>query len=380
MNEIYFLTAGILIAFAALAFFVHTKFKQLQEPSDDNAQKLMLEVIENLRKEINHTSGERRKETLQTLDLLENKFAHLNKSVDQKLTDNTKKLDARLDGAAREIAKVSGELGKMAEIRGSVESLTNFLKHSKRRGNLGEQGLNEMLSEVLPKEKWKVQHQFSSGENVDAIIETKNGLIPIDSKFPLENFEKMREATTEKEVETFRKEFQKDCKKHIDAIAKKYIKPEEGTLDFAIMYLPAESLYNEASENIEISKYARNKNVQLVSPNSLFYFLRVVLVAYQSEKFEENAKKVLSLIAGVKTEAGKFGENLSVLNRHVGNAKTKMDEVVGGYARLEGKIDRVGEYSDALPLGEVAEESRAEKLPFAEIREKQEGENSLPLE
>ncbi|MCK5472303.1 DNA recombination protein RmuC, partial [Candidatus Gracilibacteria bacterium] len=81
-----------------------------------------------------------------------------------------------------------------------MESLTNFLKHSKRRGNLGEQGLNEMLSEVLPKEKWKVQHQFNSGENVDAIIETKNGLIPIDSKFPLENFEKMRGATIEKEV------------------------------------------------------------------------------------------------------------------------------------------------------------------------------------
>ncbi len=378
MNE--FLILGIfLLAFAAFAFFMHSKFKQLQKPEDDSSQRLMLEVIENLRKEINHTSGERRKETLQTLDLLENKFAHLNKSVDSKIAENTKVVSERLDNAAKVIRQVSGELGKMSEIRGSVESLTNFLKHSKRRGNLGEQGLNEMLSEVLPKEKWKVQHQFNSGENVDAIIETKNGLIPIDSKFPLENFEKMRGATIEKEVETFRKEFQKDCKKHIDAIAKKYIKPEEGTLDFAIMYLPAESLYNEASESIEISKYARLKNVQLVSPNSLFYFLRVVLVAYQSEKFEENAKKVLSLIAGVKQEATKFGDNLGVLNRHVGNAKTKMDEVVGGYARLEGKIERVGEYSDALPLSEVAEDDGAEKLPLTETPKKEEEKNSLSL-
>ncbi len=354
--EIYFLAFAFLLAFGAFAFFMHTKFQQLQKPNDDASQKLMLDVIENLRKEINHQGGEQRKETLKTLELLENKFAHLNKSVDSKISENTKILGERLDNAAKVIGQVSGELGKMSEIRSSVESLTNFLKHSKRRGNLGEQGLNDMLSEVLPKEKWKVQYQFNSGENVDAVIETKNGLIPIDSKFPLENFEKMREAENEKDVEAFRKEFQKDCKKHIDAIAKKYIKPEENTLDFAVMYLPAESLYNEASENIEISKHARSKNVQLVSPNSLFYFLRVVLVAYQSEKFEENAKKVLSLIAGVKQETTRFGDNLGVLNKHVGNAKKNMDEVMGGYARLEGKIDRVGEYSDALPLSEVAEE------------------------
>ena len=363
MND-FLLLGIILFVFAALAFFVHRKFAELRKPDDSDSQKLMLAVIENLRKEIHSQSGESRKETLKTLELLENKFANLNESVDKKLAENTKKLDARLDGAAREIAKVSGELGKMSEIRGSVESLTNFLKHSKRRGNLGEEGLKEMLSEALPKEKWKLQFQFSSGEAVDAVIETKNGRIPVDSKFPLENFDKMRTATDEKETETFRKEFGKDVKKHIDAIAKKYIRPEEGTTDFAVMYLPAESIYNEASENSEISKHARSRNVQLVSPNSFFSFLRVVLIAFQSEKFEENAKKVLSLISGVKTEAGKFGENLSVLNRHVSNSKTKMDEVVGGFARLETKIERVGEYSDSLPLAEVEEKGEGEKLPL----------------
>ena len=361
--ENYFL-AGILLVVVALAIFVSRKFAEIQKPSDENSQKLMLDVIENLRKEVHHQSGETQKNTLATLDLLEKKFANLNESVDQKLNENTKKLDARLDGAAREIAKVSGELGKMAEIRGSVESLTNFLKHSKRRGNLGEEGLKEMLAEALPREKWKLQFAFSGGEAVDAIIETKNGNIPVDSKFPLENFEKMRTAADEKIAETFRREFAKDCKKHIDAIAKKYIRPEEGTTDFAVLYLPAESIYNEASENNELSKYARSKNVQLVSPNSFFYFLRVVLIAFQSEKFEENAKKVLSLIAGVKTEAGKFGASLELTAKHLGNAKKNMDETVAGFGKLEGKIERVGEYSDALPLGEVAEESKEEKLPL----------------
>ncbi len=362
--EIYLLAGAILLAFAALAFFVSKKFAELAKPSEDNAQKLMLDVIENLRKEIHHQTGETQKTTLQTLDLLEKKFANLNDSVDQKLTDNTKKLDARLDGAAREIAKVSGELGKMAEIRGSVESLTNFLKHSKRRGNLGEEGLKEMLAEALPREKWKLQFAFAGGEAVDAIIETKNGNIPVDSKFPLENFEKMRTAADEKIAETFRREFAKDCKKHIDAIAKKYIRPEEGTTDFAVLYLPAESIYNEASENSEISRYARAKNIQLVSPNSFFYFLRVVLIAFQSEKFEENAKKVLALIAGVKTEAGKFGANLELTAKHLNNAKKNMDDTVSSYQRLESKIERVGEYSDAVPLAEVAEEEIEVELPL----------------
>lgn len=356
--EIYFFLFIILAAFAGLAFFVHKKFTELAKPDDSESAKLMLGVIENLRKSTDSN-------THKTLDLLESKFANLNESVDKKLTENTKRLDARLDGAAREISKVSSELGKVTEIRSSVDSLTNFLKSSKRRGNLGEEGLKEMLNDSLPKEKWKLQHQFSSGEAVDAVIETKNGLIPVDAKFPLENFEKMREAKEEKEVEAFQKEFMRDVKKHIDAIARKYIKPEENTTDFAVMYLPAESLYNEVSEDLEVSRYARSRNVQLVSPNSFFYFLRVVLIAFQSEKFEENAKKVLSLIAGVKQENKKFGENLGVLNKHVSNSKAKMDEVLGGYTRLESKIERVGEYSDALPLSEVKEEDeKGEKLPL----------------
>jgi len=362
--EIYVLPITILVAFVVFAFFVHRKFAELAKPSDDSSQKLMLDVIENLRKEVHHQSGESQKTTLKTLDLLEAKFANLNKSVDSKLAENTKNLSERLDNAAKVIGAVKGELGKMSEIRGSVESLTNFLKSSKRRGNLGEEGLKEMLAEALPQERWKLQHQFSSGEAVDAIIETKNGIIPVDSKFPLENFDKMRNSNDDKAAEGFRKEFAKDVKKHIDAIAKKYIKPEEGTTDFAVMYLPAESIYNEASENAEVSKHARSKNIQLVSPNSFFYFLRVVLIAFQSEQFEENAKKVLSLIKGVKTEATKFGDNLSVLNRHVTNSKTKMDEVVGGFARLDSKIERVGEYSDAVPLAEVAEDSKKEKMPL----------------
>lgn len=372
--EIYIIVIVIILAFAGFAYFVQAKLAELQKPADENAQKLMLNVIENLRKEINHQGGEQRRETMKTLELLEHKFSNLNKSVDGKIAENTKVLSERLDNAAKVIGAVKGELGKMSEIRGSVESLTNFLKHGKRRGNLGEEGLKEMLSDSLPKEKWKLQHAFPSGDTVDAVIETKNGMIPIDSKFPLENFEKMQQADDEKERDGFRNEFKKDVKRHIDSIGRKYIRPEEGTVDFAIMYLPAESIYNEASENAEIAKYSRSRNVQLVSPNSLFYFLRVVLIAYQSEKFEENAKKVLSLIAGVKQEATKFGEGLELTAKHLSNAKKNMDDTVAGYQKLELKIDRVGEYGDALPLLKEKEKRAKKAVSEAEDEEK------LPLE
>lgn len=338
---------GILALAIGAIFFalwhLQRKLQDLTKPEDAEKQKIFLQMLENLRKEIRLSSGEQRQEMLKTLTLLENKFTNFNQSVDAKIAENTKILGERLDNAARVIGAVRGELGKMQEIRGAVDSLTNFLRHNKRRGDLGEEGLKEMLNEALPREKFELQFPFRSGEKVDAIIKTKNGLIPVDAKFPLENFEKLTHATEPKIQTSFRLAFQKDVKKHLDAIAQKYLRPDEGTTDFAVMYLPAESLFNEASENVEICKYARAKKIQMVSPSSFFYFLRVILMAYQSERFAENAKQVLHLIAGVKVEATKFGEGLNLTAKHLNHANTKMQESLTSYQKLEMKIERVQE-------------------------------------
>jgi len=333
-----------------------SKIALLTKPAEDPAQKLMLDVIEKLRAEMSHSSGENRKELSARLDatlkLLENQFSNLNKSVDTKIAENTKVLGERLDNAAKVIGAVKGELGKMHEIGENVKSFTDFLRHSKKRGTLGEQGLNEMLADILPRDKFAMQYKFSNGDTVDAIIKTTNGLIPIDAKFPLENFRTFINANDEVTRVAGKKEFFKDVKRHIDAIAKKYIRPDEGTTDFAVMYVPAESVHYEAAiAEDSLAEYARGHRVHLVSPNGLFYFLRVILIAFQSQKIEENAKKVLSMIAGVKTESLRFGENIGILARHVTNAKTKMDEVGAGFQKLEGKIERVSE------LGEGDEEA-----------------------
>lgn len=348
MTDVFILGILILLVLAAVFLFWYfaRQFKVLQRSAGEDDQRLFLQIIENLRKEIRSSSGEQRQEMLKTLTLLENKFTNFNKSVDAKIAENTRILGERLDNAARVIGSVKGELGKVQEIRGAVDSLTNFLRHNKRRGDFGEEGLRDMLSEALPAEKFALQFAFRNGEKVDAVIKTKNGFIPVDSKFPLENFERLTQTTDLKLQAGFRQKFQNDVKKHVDAIAQKYVRPDEGTTDFAVMYLPAESLFNEASESGEVCKYARLKKVQLVSPNSFFYFLRVILVAYQSERFAENAKRVLSLIAGVRVEAAKFGEGLTLTAKHLNHANLKMQESLTGYQRLEMKIERVEELKE----------------------------------
>lgn len=354
----------VLLALFGLAFFIVQLNQKLVAPKDDSeSMRLMLQTIENLRKEVQQSGGENRKELQSrldaTLELLNKQFNQLNKSVDLKISENTKVLGERLDNAAKVIAATNKEMGKISEISGAVENLNNFLRHSKRRGNLGEEGLKEMLGEVLPADKWKLQYAFRGGEVVDAIIDTNNGIIPIDSKFPLENFERLQLAGNKTDEESARKEFGKDVKKHIDAIAKKYIRPDEGTTDFAVMYVPAESVHYEAAiASDELAKYARERRVHLVSPASLFYFLRVILIAFQSQRFEENAKRVLGLIAGVKTESEKFGATLELTAKHVTNAKAQMDNAVAGYQKLETRIDRISEES----VGEISTEPRAGQL------------------
>src|SRR5206468_9986502 len=135
--------------------------------------------------------------------------------------------------------------GQMNEIGRNMRELQEFLKSPKLRGNIGEQVLKDLISQIFPKNSFYLQHQFKSGDKVDAAIKTDAGILPIDSKFPMENFQKFNKSQTDEEKVHYQKEFARDVKKHIDAISKKYILPEEGTMDFALMYVPSESVYYE---------------------------------------------------------------------------------------------------------------------------------------
>lgn len=236
-------------------------------------------------------------------------------------------------------AEVSKELGRVQEIGHMMKDFQDFLRSPKLRGNIGEQVLRDLLGQVLPKSNFSLQYQFQEGQMVDAIIKTKQGIIPIDSKFPIESFKKLNQAKEEEKAK-FSKEFIRDIKRHIDAISKKYILPQEGTVDFALMYIPSEPVYYEITLNQpELLDHGYNKKVYFVSPNSFYYFLKIIMVGLEGAKIEEASKKILEGLKAIELESVKFGGELSTLASHINHAKGASDKAQSRYGRLVGRID-----------------------------------------
>ncbi len=235
--------------------------------------------------------------------------------------------------------QISMELGRVQEIGHAMRDFQDFLRSPKLRGNIGEQVLRDLLNQVLPKNNFSLQYQFQEGQIVDAIIKTKQGIIPIDSKFPMESFKKLNQAKEEEKAE-FSREFIRDIKKHIDDISKKYILPQEGTVDFALMYIPSEPVYYEITLNQpELLDYGYNKKVYFVSPNSFYYFLKIIMVGLEGAKIEEASKRILEGLKAIELESVKFGEELSTLASHIDHAKGASDRAQSRYGRLVGRID-----------------------------------------
>lgn len=260
--------------------------------------------------------------------------------VTKVLQENTRQLNARLDNAARVIGDLKGSLGEMSEVGRGIKSLQEFLQSPKLRGNIGEQVLSDMIGQSFPKNSFYLQYGFKSGVKVDALLKTDAGYLCIDAKFPMENFQKMHQAETEKEREQAKKEFINDVKKHIGDISKKYILPEEGTLDFALMYIPSEAVYYEIANQNELMNYARRERVYPVSPNTLYAHLQVLLLSFQGKELEAKSKQVFQLLRAMQKDYGKLEETLGVLGRHVGNAYNSMSVVLSTFNVLGQKISQ----------------------------------------
>lgn len=262
--------------------------------------------------------------------------------MNERLDKTTNALSSRLDRAAEVIMAVQKELGTVQERFKGFEEFSELL-HPKLRGNIGEQILADMLAQVFSEKHYSLQYKFREGETVDAVIRTQAGLIPIDSKFPLENFKQYTRADTDNKQEIARKDFMKAVKRHVDDIAKKYLKPEEGTVNFGVMYVPSENVYYHilTDDESDLLEYAKGKGVLVISPHGFFNFLRIVMMGMERNKLQEQAQKIWDILKGVQQESVRFSESLGVLSRHITNAKNSMDAVQSGYGKLTGKIDRV---------------------------------------
>lgn len=330
----------LLLIIAALVaigfFFLFRQIKALEsKKTDDESLKVLTQWLQGMQ-----TSVERNTESTQ-----------------KQLAESSRSLNERLDRATTVIAGVQKEVGQMSEIGRSMKDLQEFLNSPKLRGNLGEHILKELLGQFLPKESFHLQYRFRTGEIVDAAIETESGIIPIDAKFPLENFKALQKAETEADKALFQKKLTVDVKHHIDDIARKYILPDEGTIDYALMYVPSEPVYYEIiANNLEITDYAHKKRVLPVSPSTFYAYMRAILMSFEGKKIEERAKTILSSLRAVKTESDKFGEALRILTRHINDTKNTADLVNNRFANLSGKIKIAGGLKSA-------KEKNPESLP-----------------
>jgi len=291
----------------------------------------------------------------QAMALLQNQINALNTQLAQSLQQTRESVNTRLDNAAQVIQNVSKQLGQLDEssrrifdIGKDMASLQEVLRSPKLRGNLSELFLDDLLSQIMPAEHYRTQYAFRGGEIVDAIIILKSGFVPVDAKFPLENFRKFAEAQTDDEKKAARGMFSRDVKRHVDAIANKYIRTDEGTFDFALMYIPAENVYYETiikdeefGGEMALFNYALAKRVIPVSPNSFYAYLQTILLGLKGMRVEESARDMLNRLAGLRKEFEKFGESFRLIGQHLENSKKKFEEAEKRLGRLDGKMEQI---------------------------------------
>jgi DNA recombination protein RmuC len=327
MTDLLIIIVILIIGFAFLFFFINKKLSEMARSKPDTS---LIEWLRTMQQSLDVTNR-----------TIHDSLQSNSTTMVRTLQENSRQLNERLDKAAAVIGDVGKEVGKMSEIGRNMQELQDFLKSPKLRGNIGEQVLKDLITQIFPKNSFHLQYTFSSGEKVDAAIKTDAGILPIDAKFPMENFQKLSKAKTEEEVKVFKKDFVRDIKKHIDAIAKKYILPDEGTMDFALMYLPSETVFYEIVQMDDLVEYAKQQRVYIVSPTTLYAHLQTILLSYEGRKIEAQSKEMLKLLRGLQIDYDKVNDSLDVLGKHMGNASNQFSNVQRGIHGLGNKISSV---------------------------------------
>jgi len=273
------------------------------------------------------------------LKSLQQSFDTTNRTTNASLQQNYRELFSRLDQATSVIGDLKKEAGAFGEVSRSMKDLQDYLKSPKLRGNIGEQVLNDLLGQMFPKSGYKLQHRFKGGSIVDAAIKTQAGILPIDSKFPMENFQKIYQSSTQTEKTQARSAFVRDVKKHIKDISGKYILPEEGTLDFALMYIPSESVYYEIVNEQEILDLSRDVRVYPVSPTTLYANLQTILLSLEGQKIAGKTAEVFTLLRAVQKDYEKLNENFTLLGKHLTNAYNSMNSTSQTMNQIGNKLD-----------------------------------------
>ncbi len=377
MEEIY-LVIGLIIA-TALAFIFFVEMRQRKVFEEIKAERslpmwaLMQQQMEQLRGEISEGLNQNIFLLTEQQRAINEQLRGITEQVNRQLLDSSGEIGKRLDNAARVIGDVQKNIGELSEasrqifeVGKNIATLQEILQPPKLRGGLGEQFLGELLSQVLPPQFFTLQYMFLNGERVDAAVRLGERIVPIDSKFPLDNFKRIIECKTEEERKACQKVFYRDVKKHIDDIASKYIVPNEGTYDFALLYIPAENVYYETitkddsfGEEKGILSYALKKKVIPVSPNLFYAYLQVIILGLKGLQIEKDTQKILALLASLKKDLGGFQEDFQLVGKHIVNSLNKFEDARRRLDKFIFKLEQI-ESQPVLPLQDKGVERKEE--------------------
>src|SRR6266511_4686412 len=313
-------------------------------------------VLRTLRAELSaltNTSGSQLAERNAEVD---RRLQALGETMDRRLGALDEKVDRRLESASKTTSAIHERLGKVDEATTQMLArakelgrLEQALRPPKARGGFGELLLENLLRDRLPPSAYTIQHTFSGGERVDAVVRVGR-LIPVDSKFPLDNYHRIVEAESDVERQRHEKEFARDVKQHIDAIAGKYIRPAEGTYDFAFMYVPVEAVYYELAcgKTGALLQYAHDKRVFPVSPTTFTAYLQVIVLGMRGMQIEQHAHEVMGYVADLQHDFDKFGEDFDLIGTHLTRAQSKFTDADKRLNKFATKLEQATEDFDEL--------------------------------
>ncbi|HNX58682.1 MAG TPA: DNA recombination protein RmuC [Spirochaetota bacterium] len=333
------------------------------------AMLMKLRTLDEMRREMANLITSSRQETQSKLDLIQGQM------LSNAQTGNAT-LQAQLRESAQLIRDVSNRLAAIDKTNSQIldfskqmQSLENILKNPKQRGVLGEYFLETLLGNVLQPNQYRMQYPFSNNEKVDAVVIYRDRVIPIDAKFSLENYNRLMVATDVSAREALEKEFRADVKKRIDETSK-YIRPKEGTTDFAFMFVPAEGVYYNllvynVGANIrtqDLIEYAFSKHVIIVSPTSFYAYLETVLMGIRAQRVEDGVKDIMKKVQDLDLHLKTFGQYMEKIGSGLSVTVSHYNSAIREYGKIDKDVTRLTDKAGGgFPELEAAEKPHTDE-------------------
>lgn len=362
METILILLLIILLLGNGALIYIMLRPKPLEKPEGDNESLLLLQQQ---LQELSRTVDSRLSETNKAMQEGTQSQFRESKELIQNIN---REVNEQLRNVVKGVTEVSESSKQVFTVAEQLQNLEKVLKHQKQRGNLGEASLQLALENMLPAGSYKLQYHFQNGDLVDAIVETKDGIIPVDAKFSLDNYRRLVDAVDDVERETIEREFKNDLKKRIDETAK-YIRPKDGTLPFAFMYIPAEAIYYDLLVNevgsVKVNTrslidYAyKDKNVIIVSPTTFAAYLQSVLYGFRAFKIEESAKQIGQQVEQLSRHLQAYDEYFKKVGNSLGTTVNHYNAAQRELGKIDKDVTKItghGIDADTLALEKPAKE------------------------